>query len=214
MTRTGKCAATLFVSAWLGVMSFGVVGHTLKVGICGNTLSYFIVWDMFCGWAAYDQYTHFIAETTDGKFLDVKEPWGEFQPFGNLGRVQYDATSQMFSRQIRHVLRRTQHDEIDRVFVVQEMWPKQYNMPRRIWDHYYSSPPDKVSYHHIRAICSPDGNPITLYPDWVAQQRLNSIADNPRLQREVQQAQASVNTLYTPRNRDDGRATAARPATN
>lgn len=212
MTRTRKLAAALVIAAYVGALGFGVVAHALKVGI-NYTASYFVVWDMFCGWSAYDQQTHLIAETTDGKFLDLSEPWGEFQPFGRVARVQYDLTNQVITRQIPHVLDRTQHDDVNRVFVVQEIWPKQYNMPRRIWDRYYSDPPDKLSYHHVRAICHPNGKPISVWPDWVVQQRLNSIADNPRLQQEVQRARLSVNTLYTPRGQNRS-ATAVRPTTN
>jgi len=205
MTGTGKWIAGLFIACWFGVMSFGIVGHALKVGLCRNTLSYFVVWDMFCGWRAYDARTHLIAESSTGRYYAVREPWGEFCPFGNIGRIQYDVSNHLLPKQINHVLSHTQHEQIDHVYVVQEIWPKQFNMPERLWNHYYSEPSDKVSYFHLRAVCGSSGQAITVFPDWITQQTLNSIADNPRLQREVRQTQSRFSTLYTPVRQDQNR---------
>ena len=80
MTRAGKWCAGLFMGCYLTVLSCGIVGHALKIGLAGNTLSYYVVWDMFCGWQAYDQRTHLIAESDSGKYYELREPWGEFCP--------------------------------------------------------------------------------------------------------------------------------------
>ena len=198
MTRSARWIAGLFIACWLGAMSFGIVAHALKVGLSRNALSYFVVWDMFCGWRAWDDRTHLIAESSSGRYYNVTEPWGAFQPYGKISRLQYDASNHLLPKQVRHVLSHTQHEQIDHVYVVQEMWPKQFNMPERLWNSYYSEPPDKISYFHLKAICDRTGRTVSVFPDWLTQQYLNSIADNPRLQREVRQAQSSFNTLFMP----------------
>jgi hypothetical protein len=218
MNRAGKWCVGLFIGCYLGVLTLGVVAHALKIGLSGNTLSYYVVWDMFCGWQAYDQRTHLIAESESGRYYDVSEPWGEFQPFGNLGRIQYDVSSHMVSKHIDHVLSHTEHEPVNRVFVVQELWPKQYNLPERLWKQNFGRERDKLSYYHLRAVCNEEGTFVTNYPDWLNQQQLNAVGDNPRLRHEVQQAQSSFGTWYIPTDSSSGmqqqNAAASMPSTN
>ena len=198
MSRLKTFCVVGFITAYVGALTFGVVGHALKVGICGNTLSYFVVWDMFCGWSAWDQRTHVIAEGVSGKYYDLKEPWGEFHPFGNTSRVHYDHTNHMLPKHIRNVLDHTAHEDINQVFMVQEVWPKQYNLPPRLYEKYFQRENDKVSYFHLRAVLSDDGKPLKMFPDWFVQQELNSINDNPRLQQQASRALSVYSTLHTP----------------
>lgn len=214
MSRLGKWSAGLFIVCYLAVLSFGIVAHALKVGVSGNTLSYFIVWDMFCGWHAYDQRTHLIAESTSGRYYEVKEPWGEFCPFGSLGRYQYDAYNHMTPRHVNHVLSHSSHEPIDAVYMVQEVWPKQYNLPERLWKDNFGRERDKMSYYHLRAVCDERGTYVQLYPDWLIQQRLNSIGDNPRLRHEVRQASSSFGQRYLPTSRGSRQSMGTGPATN
>ncbi len=198
MSRVGKWSAGLFISCYLSVLTYGIVGHLLKIGLAGNTFSYYVVWDMFCGWQAYDQRTHLIAESDSGEYYELREPWGEFCPFGGLGRLQYDVYNHLVSKQIKHLITHTQHDPIDAVYVVQEVWPKQYNLPERLWQQNFGNERDKISYYHLRAVCNSVGGVVSLYRSWLNQQTLNSVGDNPRLRREVRQAQSSFGTWYTP----------------
>ena len=198
MSKMQKWAAGTFVACYMTVLAAGIVGHTLKVGLVRNTLSYFVVWDMFCGWAAYDVRTHVIAESSDGRYFDVREPWGEFRPFGSLGRLQYDFSTQLAPKFIPHVLERTDHPPIDCVYLVEEAWPKQFNLPESLWESHFGGEPDKTTYFHLRAVCGADGRYLNVFPEWLQQQKLNSIADNPRLQREVSQARSSFGMLYVP----------------
>jgi len=204
MQRWKVVLISAFITCYVGVLSSGIVAHALKVGICGNTLSYFVVWDMFCGYSAWDNRTHIIAEGASGQFYEVREPWGEFHPFGHVARIHYDNTNQLLPRHIDNVLSHTEHEPIDQVYVVEEVWPKQYNLPPRLYDHYFGSTKDKLSYFHLRAVCHDDGQVLKSYPDWYSQQTLNSIADNPRLQLQAQQAQSYYNTLFTPNSSDSG----------
>ena len=198
MSRVGKWCAGVFIGCYLAVLAAGIVAHSLKVGLAGNTLSYFVVWDMFCGYQAYDQRTHLIAESRSGKYYELREPWGEFCPFGHLGRLQYDHTDHLVSKHIDHILNHTQHEPIESVFFVQEVWPKQYNLPEHLWRQNFGNEREKISYYHLRAICNEDGGVVALHPNWLKQQTLNSISDNPRLRHEVRQAQSSFGTWYTP----------------
>ncbi len=198
MNRLKTAATGLFIACYVGWLSWGIVAHALKVGICGNPVMHYVVWDMFCGWSAYDDRTHIIAEGASGQYYEVREPWGPFQPFGSTDRIHYDVGNALLSRHIVNVLKRTSHEPIDRVFVSEEIWPKQYNLPPRLWDHYYQQPPDKQSYYHVRAVFNAKGTQLVAYPNWQTQQTLNSIADNPRLRKELQQASSTYSTLFQP----------------
>src|SRR5262249_43908290 len=79
-----------FIASYLGTLSYGIFCHTLGFGVGAHPLMYFIVWDMFCGWTAYDSRVHVVAETENQKYYDVATPpWGEFHPWGHLGRQHF-----------------------------------------------------------------------------------------------------------------------------
>ena len=193
-----KWAISALIMSYLGFLSWGIVGHALKIPAAGNALGYFVVWDMFCGWQAYDNRLHLIAEDSQGQYYRIREPWGAFHPFGEEDRVDYDVSNFLAPRHIRHVLKHSGHPPIDRVYVVQEIWGKQYNIPDEIWAKYYAEPKDKVSCFSLRAICTPEGTPIESNPDWFMAQELKSIADNPRLQQQAQSAMPYYNTFFSP----------------
>jgi hypothetical protein len=193
-----RWASGIFICGYLMTLAWGVAAHALKFGLVGNTFSYFIVWDMFCGWQAYDNRTHIIGEDKDGNYFKVEEPWGAFTPFGDVARVNYDVSNNLVQRHVRHVLDHSNHPEIDRVYIVQEIWPKQFNVPDHLWSRYFAEPMDKTSYYNLRAICDAQGKAVESYPDWFSAQTLQAIADNPRLQRAAQQATPYYNTFYNP----------------
>ena len=191
--------AGVFIASYLAMLSFGIVGYVLKINAASTTLGYFIVWDMFCGWQAYDNRTHLIGEDADGNYYEVSEPWGAFNPFGHVPRINYDVSNHLVPRHINHLLARTSHPPIDRIYVVQEVWPKQFNAPDHDWSLYFDEPKEQVSYFNLRAICRADGTPVEVFPDWFSRQEMNSIADNPRLQQQSQQATPYFNTFFNPR---------------
>ncbi len=205
MSRWKSLIACMFIGVYVSFLSWGVMAHALKVGLCGNTLSYFVVWDMFCGWTAWDARTHIIAEDSKGNYFEVREPWGEFHPFGHVARIHYDNTNHLLPAHINNVLKHSVHEGIDRVYVVEEVWPKQYNLPPKLYAHYFDRPNDKLSYFHLRAVCAEDGTPLSSFPDWHTQQRLNAVYDNPRLQRQSKQATAMYSKLFTPTSQDSGK---------
>ncbi len=196
--RVRRILSGLFIASYLCWLSWGIGAHVMKVGLSGNTLGYYVVWDMFCGWQAYDNRIHILAEGISGQFYEVRAPWGEFTPFGNVARVHYDVTNQLIPKQIHHVLKNSSHEPIDRVYVVQEIWPKQYNIPQELWARYSEEPMDKMSYFNLRAICSDRGNLLNSYPDWYAAQTLKAVADNPRLQMTANKATPFYDTFIKP----------------
>ncbi|MEZ6128108.1 MAG: hypothetical protein R3C59_05475 [Planctomycetaceae bacterium] len=198
MSRWKTVLASTFIAAYVGALAWGIVAHALKVGLCGNTLSYFVVWDMFCGWSAWDSRTHILAEGVSGQYYDVREPWGEFHPFGHTARIHYDHTNHLLPKHISNVLKHSEHEEIQQVYVVEEVWPKQYNLPPNLYDHYFGRANDKQSYFHLRAVCMDDGEVLKSFPNWYTQQQLNNLYDNPRLQRQAGEASSLYSTLFVP----------------
>lgn len=196
--RVRRVLSNLFIVGYIGCLVWGIGSYALKMGLAGNTLGYYVVWDMFCGWQAFDNRTHILAEGVSGQFYEVRAPWGEFRPFGVVPRVHYDVSNNLVPKHIATVLSHTSHEPIDRVYVVQEIWPKQFNIPDRLWATHYPDPRDKMSYFNLRAICSDRGSVLNSYPDWYAVQTLNSIADNPRLQMAAQRAKPLYNTFIRP----------------
>ncbi len=196
--RLKRWASVLFVICYLCALAWGTGAHALKFGLTGNTLSYFFVWDMFCGWHAYDNRTHIIAEDANGTFYEVREPWGAFTPFGNVDRINYDVSNHLVARHINNVISHTSHPDFDRVYIVQEIWPKQFNVPSNLWSYNFSEPMEKVSYFHLRSICTANGNSIETYPDWFNRQTLMTISDNPRLQQAAREATPYYNTYFNP----------------
>lgn len=204
--RIQRVLAGVFIAGYLGWLAWGIGAHVLKVGLYGNTLGYYVVWDMFCGWQAYDNRTHVIAEGASGTFYEVRAPWGEFHPFGNVPRVHYDVTNNLVPKHIRNVLKNSSHEPIDRVYVVQEIWPKQFNIPDELWARYSEEPLDRISYFNLRAICSDRGHVLNSYPDWYAAQTLNAVADNPRLQLAARRATPYYNTFIRPNRGEESRS--------
>lgn len=193
-----RWAPKLFIGLYMLALGAGIAGHALKLDFAKTTLGYFFVWDMFCGWQAYDTRTRVIGEDADGNYYAIVEPWGPVTPCGHVPRINHDVNNNLLPRHIRNVLDHSQHPPIDRVYVVQEIWPKQYNVPDHLWSQCFHEPKDKMLYYNLRAICNSHGTCLESYPDWFNVQTLQVVADNPRLQRESQQSTPFDNTFFSP----------------
>lgn len=174
--------AVLVISGYLGSLAFGIVAHTFHVGANSNPGMYFVVWDMFCGWGAYSNRTHLVAEGESGAFYELSPaPWGSVKPFGPADRLHYDSSYRLTPSMIRNNLRNTKHEPIARVFVIEETWSKKFNLPDELWDAAYDEPKDKHSYFHVRGICSQAGEVLQANAGWYQQQERRSVGDNPRV---------------------------------
>jgi len=198
-----KWLAVSFICSYLGTLSFGVFAHTYNVAVGSHPAMYFIVWDMFCGWSAYSTRSHVIAEGVSGDFYRVTPaPWGSFVPFGRLGREHYDSSNRFGGKLGINTLRHTDHEEMTRVLVVEESWPKKFNIPERHWAANNNGPRDVHKYHRIRAEYTPEGDLLQSQNSFVDAQVARIMTENPRLRRDSRRGDSPyiVNRQPTPQN--------------
>ena len=171
------------IAAYISVLGYGIACHAVSYKVSAHPLMYYIVWDMFCGWAAYSTRTHIVGQGESGKYYELSPgPWGDFEPFGHLGRRHYDTFTTHAPRLAQNTLKHTQHEPMSRVFVIEESWPKKFNLPDRIWEKSIGDERDFHKYYHVRAILDGDCRPVKVNPLWLVYQSGRSITNNPRLQ--------------------------------
>jgi hypothetical protein len=180
-----------FIAAYIGVLTYGNCCHALQYQTGWHPLMYLIVWDMFCGWSAYATETALVAEGESGKYYELGPgPWGHFQPWGaDLDRHSYDHYYLHEHMMALNTLRHTRHERIGRVFIVEQVWAKKYDLPDHIWRmRYGDEPKDPYRYCNIRREMSPDGSCLRNYPGWVSREYMRQLAANPRLQTQMQRS--------------------------
>ena len=183
----------LTIVGYLTALSWGIVSHTLKFGTHLHPSMYFIVWDMFCGWAAYDTRNQVIVEGESGKFYEVlPPPWGEIQPYGDLGRRHYDPYQTFCMSMAQNVLKHTDHEPIARIFVLEEAWAKKFNLPDPLWEARYEEPKVPYRYRHVRYVFSSDGVPLQSSYNWLSYQQGLIMAKNPRVQADFRKSRPFV----------------------
>ncbi len=172
----------LTITSYIGILLFGIFSHTFTYKTGRHPTMYYIVWDMFCGWSAYSVRTHIIGEGVSGKYYELAPgPWGEYKPYGNLGRRHYDTTGDAWLRIAMNTLDKTDHEPMLRILCIEEAWCKKYNLPDSIWDQRYEEPKDFHNYFRLRRVITPDGAIAQNYVPWLTRQRYLQINDNPRL---------------------------------
>ena len=182
--------AALFIGGYLSVLGGGLFCHTFGWNAASHPAMYFIVWDMFCGWSGYEARYHVLAEGVSGDFYQVLPgPWGEYVPYGNLGRRHYDVDGVNSTRMAMNVLRHTDHEPIARVFIVEETWAKKYNMPDEQWAMRWDQPKDPYHYFTPRHVMTADGQLLQTFGCFYAQNNHRAIYANPRLEKEMSRAQ-------------------------
>jgi hypothetical protein len=144
---------------------------------------YFLTFDMYGGWSGYDCKMQIIGEGESGRFYVLSPgPWGPFNPYSErLSRQCYDQIFEYGHRLARPGLAHTQHEPILRIFVVEQEYPKKFNLSNAQYQAYFLKPkPDRI-YSHLRMVLSPDGEMLQQSPTWLRYQDNLSISDNPRL---------------------------------
>lgn len=185
-----RVLAVAFIICYVGALAFGNLCHVLRHGVASHPMMYFVVWDMFCGWSAFDSRVHIVAEGESGKYYDLTHaPWGELHPYGYIGRENYDQFQTHTGGIGLNVLKHTRHEPIGRLFVIEECWQKKYNLPEQVWNRRYDDPKDLQKYYRRRVIMLPDGTTTHVYGPWVAFQAGQMLMDNPRLVQESKQNQ-------------------------
>jgi hypothetical protein len=175
-----------FIALYIGALGVGLGAHILNAGTVSHPIMYYLVWDMFCGWSAYDTRMHVIAEGESQNYYRLTPaPWGEFHPYGMIGREHYDTFNNFSAHIGLNVLKHTTHEPITRIFVVEECWAKKFNLPMAVWNSRYDEPKDKLCYYHVRSVTLPDHTVVEKNDAWIARQGARMFADNPRLQAEA-----------------------------
>ncbi len=179
-----------FIAAYLATLGMGLFCHTFNWNSGVHPMMYYVVWDMFCGWAAHECRYHVLAEGVSGQFYEVVPgPWGELRPHGDLGRHDYDPDAVHAGRIAMNVLRHSSHEDITRLLVVEENWPKKFNMPDDQWAARWDEPKDPKRYYTLRHVITADGVLLHTYSNFYTQQNSLGILSNPRLASEVHRSQ-------------------------
>ncbi len=170
-----------FIVLYLGVLCYGLAAHMLVYNVAANPGMYFIVWDMYCGWSAYETRLHIVAEGESGQLYELEPPWGSFHPFGSIDRRNYDVNAMHLGNIGRNILNHTEHEPIDRIFVIEESWSKKYNLSPELWQQFYDEPFEPVTYFRRRALFNADGVCLERYLDIGSHLAHQAVASNPRL---------------------------------
>jgi hypothetical protein len=176
----------LTIAGYLGIIGFGLVSHMIGFRQHSDPAMYFIVWDMYGGWSAYETRMHILGEGESGAYYDLSTPpWGEFLPYGDTARRHYDVQSLFGDELAALTLRHTEHEPLRQIMVVEEAYSKKYNLPDALWERRFAEPKDPHSYHHIRAVLAPDGRYLARTLEWPSLLANYAIMDNPRLRAEI-----------------------------
>jgi hypothetical protein len=187
-----RVLACTFIFVYLTVLSGGIASHAVNYGTGASPLMYFVIWDMFCGWTAWDSRLHIIAEGESRKYYELAPaPWGALHPWGKLGRENYDVHNNHTARIGLNTLRHTSHEPMTRLFVIEENWPKKFNLPDNVWNLRYDQPKNVVKYHQVRLVLYPDGTVAQSYGPWSGQMAGKMFLDNPRLQEQASRARST-----------------------
>ena len=179
----------LFILCYLSLLLYGTICSTLQYDAHRHVGMYFIVWDMFCGWDAFEFRRHHIAEGESGTYYDVTPPWTEFQPYGHTPRHDYDSWGIFSEHVIANTLRHTQHEPITRVFVVEEVWQKKYNLPDVLWKRRFDEPKQPRSYYHIRRVVDSQGQLLQDNLTWTQRMTNLALSQNSGLMEQVTRSQ-------------------------
>jgi len=177
-----RLLSVAFVIIYVVGLAYGNLCHLVQEGKSTHPIMYFLVWDMFCGWTAYDSRFHVVAEGESGKYYELTPPpYGEFKPFGYIGRENYDQFQSHTGPLGLNVLRHTRHEPMTRVVVIEECWAKKYNMTDAVWQARYDDPKDITRYYRQRVAVLPDGTVTSYNSSWLQYQFAQMKMDNPRL---------------------------------
>lgn len=136
MRRRLVSAGIAFYLATLGV---GLAMHQFDLPGQASIPGYLVVWDMFCGWSCYERRVQYVAEGESGRFYDASSVPGEsLTPHGSTQRRHFDFNNNFSVADVRDVLRRTTHEPIRRVYVIEQTWrkPASREEPRQRHDHF------------------------------------------------------------------------------
>ncbi len=203
----------LFIATYLGSLFLGLAMHAMRFKHDAHPVMYFYVWDMFCGWAAFESRTHLIGEGESGAYYRLSPgPWGDFKPYGDLTRNHYDYHGNALVGMALNALKHTDHEPMRRILFVEESWPKKYNLPDSLWAAMFSEEKDPMSYFWVRGTYSPEGERLDNRMTFLNQLYSDAVMNNPRLQADSTRGRPvmAVNP-YDRRLQSDGNSEVAEP---
>lgn len=177
--------AKLTIAVYLTALATGISCHAMNFGLSFHPAMYYFVWDMFCGWSAHEIRYHLIAEGESGQYYRLSPaPWNTFKPYGDLERDQYDNVGNTHARIAVNTLRHTDHEPISRFFLVEEAWPKKYNLPDHLWSMRFDEPKEPHSYFWLKTTYDSNGMMLANNPDFISYLQSMAVANNPRLKND------------------------------
>lgn len=179
--------SNLTIGLYLTALSLGIACHTMNFCSASHPVMYYFVWDMFCGWSSHEIRYHVIGEGESGTVYELAPgPWARFMPYGDLDRLHYDVLGNAHRRMALNTLKRTDHEPIRRVVMLEEVWPKKYNLSDRTWAMRFDEPKDPMSYFWQTAEMTADGQVTSAVPNYLQFLNSKSVAANPRLMNDMQ----------------------------
>jgi len=183
-----RWCSNVVIGVYLTAISAGLVAQTMNFATTSHPIMYYFVWDMFCGWSSHEIRYHVIGEGESGTYYELAPgPWKQFMPYGDLARSHYDVLGNSHRKMALNALAHTDHEPIHRVVMIEEVWPKKYNMSDYSWSRRYDEPKDPISYFWQRSEMNEFGDVLSNVPDYLSYLRTSTVADNPRLIRDLHQ---------------------------
>lgn len=177
--------AWLTIGSYVSALAFGLVCHAMNFALSSHPAMYYVVWDMFCGWSAHELRYHLVGEGESGNYYHLAPaPWNTFAPYGDLDRNQYDSTGNAHAAIALNTLRHTDHEPISRIYLIEEAWPKKFNLPDHLWAVRFDEPKEPHSYFWLKRIYDGEGRVIESKHDYITELTLQSVLDNPRLKED------------------------------
>jgi hypothetical protein len=181
-----QLVVTVFVVSYLGALGYGLFAHAVSYRHDVHPAMYFLVWDMYCGWSAYETRQHVVGEGASGTYYRLTPPpWGSASVYGPQERQTHDYPGTFVIDMARNSLRHSSHEPIVRLMLVEEAWPRKYNLPAHLWAKRHNEPRDPVSYFQIRRTTTAEGQLLQDRPTWLTRIAQDCLMDNPRLRRDV-----------------------------
>jgi hypothetical protein len=175
-----------FIVLYLAALGYGLLAHTLGFRAYQHMGMYFVVWDMYGGWSAWETRTHLLGEGESGLYYELAPgPWGAVRPFGDTERQHYDGTGIHLLQLARNTVDHTDHEPIVRYLVIEEAWSKKYNLPETLWRQRFDEPREPHSYFRIRSVHDGAGRLLVGNHPWLQWLATQSLASNPRLQADL-----------------------------
>ncbi|HET6325383.1 MAG TPA: hypothetical protein VFG04_11960 [Planctomycetaceae bacterium] len=174
------------ICGYLAALLFGFLCVACQVQFFSVPM-YFLTFNMYGSWSGYDCKMQVLGEGQSGKFYVLSPgPWGAFNPYSSrLSRQCYDQVFEYGKFLARPGLSHTQHEPILRMFVVEQEYPKKFNLSDAQYQAYYEKPNPHRIYSHTRMVLTPEGEILAESPTWLRYQDNQSVVDNPRLFNEA-----------------------------